>query len=67
MKKFYLPLILILYTNICISEDNFDVVVVGGTAAGVGAAVAAARDGKSVAVITRVSNLDEIGGSSSKC
>jgi len=62
MKKCYLLLILILSANICIAEDDFDVVVVGGTAAGVGAAVAAARDGKSVALITRVSGIEEIGG-----
>ncbi|WP_081485810.1 FAD-dependent oxidoreductase [Thiothrix nivea] len=44
------------------SANPCDVVVVGGTASGVGAAVSASREGKEVCLITRVKKTEAMGG-----
>lgn len=56
MKHWILSLAGVLYaTTLC--AKNYDIVVVGGTPGGIMTAVAAAREGKSVAILERTSHI----------
>ena len=56
MKYWILPLAGVLCaTTLC--AKNYDIVVVGGTPGGIMTAVAAAREGKSVAILERTSHI----------
>ncbi|MFK5976927.1 MAG: FAD-dependent oxidoreductase [Sulfurovum sp.] len=55
-------LFFILSSTVSSSAYDCDIAVLGGTASGVGAAITASREGKSVCFITRVKNLKEMGG-----
>ncbi len=57
MRHFSLILIFILVISCRIYAIEFDVVVVGGTPAGVTAAIAAAREGKNCVILERTKHI----------